>query len=202
MERITLKVKQQQPIDNLLPDTRCLAILIDLVSNIYHVTQLRPELYYWQQRVCQETATAPQLGMFLSRLIEALQLIQFEEQLANVTINLVGHRGLPLNKRHQISGPSLRAANAIFQCYEVSWKKAKPGTPAPHPHQIAGIIDTVTRMYRAVRLLPLVKAKKQELAQGKLTIQDVADFFKHIGVELEYLPTWKEREEEAKIVLA
>lgn len=198
MRLLNFKVREGQPIKNLIANRHCLAILIDQVSNIYHVTKIRPELYYWQRRVVNETATAPQLGVFLQKLIEALRLIQFEDQQKDVRFELSGHRGQPVGKQHVISAPALRAATGIFQCYEVSWKLSKS---VPQPKQIAGVIDTTVRLYRAVRLLPVVMEYKRRLARGDMTLQDITSFFKFVGIELEYLPTYEEREEESLVVI-
>ena len=195
----------------LISVTYPLGLMIDQVSNIYHVVNLRPELHWWQRRVMAESEisgqlSAGQLGMFLKKLCNALSLIYFEdEEKAAIPFRpkLPGYLTIPGAPDHVICGAALRSSNAVFQHYGVSWKEARPNSPRPRPEWLAGIIDTTTHMYRAVRLLPVAENCRQQLAKGEMTLQEITTAFKYIGIQLDYLPCYDRRdgEDESKIVL-
>lgn len=207
MEVMTFQVRPNCAITNLLPDKRCVAILIDLVSNVFQVAQLRPELRYWQKRVVAETADAGQIGYFLSRLIEAVEQMYFEaEEKARIPFSLFldppPGAVLPKGSPHIICGAALRCGHAIAQHYITRWKNPQPEWPNPRPEWIGGLVDVHGQLYRPLRLLPHLRTWKQQLAQGSLTVQNVADVFKYIGIQLTYLPSYMVGEEERRIVSA
>jgi hypothetical protein len=77
---VTVNPDADVKIPNIAADVRCLALVIDLTSNVFHAAQLRPELAYWQRRMQTGTATATDIVKFLRRVgVELEYLPNYEE---------------------------------------------------------------------------------------------------------------------------
>jgi hypothetical protein len=103
---------------------------------------------------------------------------------------------------HRISAASLHAARAILQLYDLVVKPdGNVKNLRADERCLAILIDITSNVYRAAQLRPELKYWQQRLAAGTATANDIAKFLRKIGVELEYLPNYQDREEEVKMVL-
>jgi hypothetical protein len=103
---------------------------------------------------------------------------------------------------HRISAASLHAARTVMQCFDIT---VKPDTGVPNLRAdvrcLAILIDITTNVYRAAQLRPELRYWQERLRAGTATATDINKFLRKIGIELEYLPNYEDREEEVKVVL-
>jgi hypothetical protein len=84
-----VSVKADGNVPNLRADERCLAILIDVTTNVYRVAQLRPEFRYWQERMQNGSATAEDIVKFLRKAgVELNYLPSYEHRDEEVKVIL------------------------------------------------------------------------------------------------------------------
>lgn len=103
---------------------------------------------------------------------------------------------------HRISAAALHAARAILQLYDVSVKpEGSVKNLRADERCLAILIDITSNVYRAAQLRPELRYWQQRMLAGNATASDIGKFLRKVGVELEYLPNYQEREEEVKMVL-
>ncbi len=216
---IAIRPDRQMP--NQAADEKCLAIVIDLTTNAYRVCGVRPELRYWQDRMHAGTATPQQIGGFFNAVLEAFESVPvFRDSEQGKTEPLEPPRSLggqPIPRSSVPRGffakpPTLRisrfaadASGMVFHHYVVTPKKAKfaraEDGDVPDRTRVAALIDMGLGLARAMsEALPPLKRCKRDLRDGKATATDVARCLRHVGVVLEYLPNYENREEEVKLL--
>jgi hypothetical protein len=189
-------------IANLQATVACAAILIDYATNIFEVTNLRPEFRYWQERLLMGSATAPQLGAFLATLREAFRKIpadgSYEEP---VYIQLrAPHQFKSDFTNHRLSKPAREASRFLFYYYLL-----KPKTRMLEEEMdrriVAALVDSALGLERSLEAVPFIDNCIAGLKAGRLTAQEVKQHFRSIGVRLEYFPGYENREEESLLLV-
>jgi hypothetical protein len=103
---------------------------------------------------------------------------------------------------HRISAAALHAARAMLQCFDIQVKPdAGIRSLRADERCLAILIDITSNVYRAAQLRPELRYWQQRLQSGTATATDVSRFLRKVGIELEYLPNYENREEEVKVVL-
>ena len=206
-KRFDLTVKSQDELSSgrvpsIQNDERCLAIVIDYATNVFEVAKLRPELRYWQERLHAGTATAPKIAGYLQRMIEAFDKIpQFAPQEGRVTTTLMSPAEFKARPEIcELTKASLEAARFVFHYYHV---RAKNGATDEELNRVrvAKLVETSMGLSRAMRAYGLAQRAKEKLALGRSTLDDVKAQFRELGVILEYLPNYENREEECKLLM-
>jgi len=207
MNAYTMEVRPQEEltsgrVQGIMADERCLAILIDYATNIFEVCKLRPELRYWQERIFHGTATAPQIAAFYRKMIEAFERVpkfsDDETRLLTTTLEApVQFQSRPMT--HRLSKPALEAARFIFHYYRVTPRRGRADDQIDRL-RIAKLIDVSIEWTRAARANELVKQADKLLKAGQATEDDIKFCFRRVGVLLETIPNYSEREEETKIL--
>ena len=201
---LTVRTPEDLPsgrVANLKADEACLAVIIDYATNIFQLSSLRPELRYWQERMGVDTASAPQIALFLKKVLEAYGTIpQYkpeENQLTTVVESPVEFRAKP--SVQTISKASLEASRFVFYYYSVEPKR---GSADKHIDRVrvARLVEGSLNMHRIVLALPLVRDCQDDLRRGSVTPKDVKKVLRTLGILLEYLPNYEEREEELKLL--
>jgi hypothetical protein len=104
--------------------------------------------------------------------------------------------------QHRISAAAWHAANTLLQFYDV---QLKPGVSMrgmkADARCLAIVIDLCTNVYRASQLRPEFRYWQERMLSGTATAADIGKFFRKAGVELGYLPTYEEKDEEVKVIL-
>jgi len=92
-----ISVKPDASVNNLRPDERCLAVLIDITTNVYRASQMRPKLRWYQDRMRAGKATPTEIGRFLRELGGELEYLpnyqSREEEVKCVLAPLNGNGG-------------------------------------------------------------------------------------------------------------
>lgn len=108
---------------------------------------------------------------------------------------------------HRISAAALEAARAILQLYDVSVREEDArAVGLPHLRAdlrcMAILIDVTTNVFHASQIRPELRYWQRRMTEGSATATDIQRFLRKLGVELEYLPNYAEREDEHKLVYA
>jgi hypothetical protein len=195
-------------IHNLRADEAHLSILIDMTSNAFRVGAMRPELGYWQSRLYDRTATAPQIGNFIRKLIEALESVPqaanaedvagLDRFLSQLPVGVVGRPS-----QCMISRASTEAARYCLHYYDFRAKKPAAFTDGAHERmEIAKLIEISLGLRHALKALPLLRLVEPQFRDGKLTEAEIARCFREVGVHLEMMPNYEDRREQSKLLLA
>jgi hypothetical protein len=205
LKNYTLEVKpvEELPsgrIPNLEASEKCVAIIIDWMSNIFQVVELRTQLGECRKRMRQGTATAPQVAEILQRLSDAFDALPKEssgEAQSIVTLETpIAFGGKP--EQHVISKPSLEAARGIFYYYAVA-PKDKECTGNTRVN-IAKLIETSTGIARALPAVPVIAQCKEHLKQGHLTSDDIQKYLRRIATILTIFPGYENTQEEVRLL--
>ena len=201
---ITVRPPEELPsgrVDKLEANERCAAILIDYATNVFEVSKLRPELRYWQERLFAGTATAPQLGGYLQRLIDAFGKVPKRgAQEAPVMITIASpaeFRARP--EVLELSKAATEAARFLYHYYRVTPKSGMPDEALDRV-RVAKIAESSLGLSRALRMLPVIVSIKENLRAGKATVDDVKRALRKTGILFEFLPGFECRDEEQKIL--
>lgn len=189
-------------IDNLQATEKCIAILIDYSTNIYHLANLRPELRYWQKRIFAGTATASGIATFFKRVLDTFEFIPKEDVSISTSLLLATPPEFGKNPLvHILSKASKEASRTLFYYYKLVPKaKDYAYEEIHHRNNVAKIVDISLELARVMNAQPLLKAQQMKLTQGKATIEDIKSCLRKVGIYLEYLPGYSEREEESKLL--
>jgi hypothetical protein len=191
-------------IPNLEATEKCLAIVIDWMSNVFHVANVRPELRYWQERMHANTATAPQIAGFLQRMLDAFAMLPKESvQEARVVTTLETPLEFGSNKpeQHVISKPALEAARGIFYYYRVTSKKKDfAGDVSVHRVYVAKLIEMSLGLHRASEAIPILQRWKVAMDAGKATADDIKKCLRAVGIMLEQLPNFENIAEQTRLL--
>lgn len=108
---------------------------------------------------------------------------------------------------HRISAAALEAARAVLQLYDLT-VRAEDARALGLPHLradlrcLAILIDVTTNVFHAAQIRPELRYWQRRMAEGSATASDIQRFLRKLGVELEYLPNYAERDDEHKLVYA
>jgi hypothetical protein len=200
-------------IPNLVANEAHLSIVIDYTTSAYQVAGIRPELRYWQQRMTARTATAPQLGMFLRKLIESLEKIPdyAPEQVAQIveadmpeddpTVRWKDPKPMHWGSI-PISRYSMDAARAVNYYFTLTPIKVPliPDADLQFLH-VAKIIEVALGLHHALKALPVLRAVEPQMRQGHLTEMEIRKCLRNTGVCLEQMPHYECFEDELKMLV-
>lgn len=219
LKHFTLEVRPKalERIPKLQADARCVAIFIDFGTQIFNVVKLRPELMYWQKRMTAGTITALNVVSFLRRLESELDKLP---KLKDAPVSFVWDEPIKQqwnqeniaaqsgyldsswrSGKHTISQPAVEATKQIYAHYAVTCKKPD-FTPEEEAARMGLLIDVCTDVFRCVQAYPVIRERRMQIEDGKLTREEVANFLKNLGIQLEHLPNYEERQEEVKLIEA
>jgi hypothetical protein len=202
------------------------AILIDSVTSVFEVSLLRPKLRYWQQRVVAGTAEAGQIAYFAKELIDALQKVPghrpddpvVDRGLSEVRADMGSGKDelqrdvtdrRPLRfcadrmwSKIPLTRAAIEAGRTLFWYYEITLRK-KPVIydEALHRLDVAKSVDVALGLAKAHDALPLMQYGLKKLTEGQMTLKEVRALFRRVGVLLESIPTYQEREDEVKLLV-
>ena len=191
-------------LDGLEPSEKCIAILIDYATNIFKIAELRPELRYWQRRIFAGTATAPQLAMFLNKILEAFSYIPKDDE-SKFTVTLEAPPSpVPFKDRqvtHTLSKASREASRFLFYYYTLTAKQKEfQQDETIHRNNVAKLVDVCLETQRMFAALPVIQECQAKLKLGQATLTDIKGYLRKVGIFLEYLPTFENREEERALL--
>lgn len=174
-------------------------------SNAYHVALVRPELSYWQKRMTDRTATAPQIGSFVRKLIEALELIphaKYEEELEAFSPNLpVGWAGDRLAKL-AMTRAATEAARYALHYYQFERKIPSVYSDEMRDRiDIGKSIDVSLGLRQALKALPLLRRVEPLLRDGQMTEFEIRKCLRDVGVHLAQMPSFEDRRDETKLLV-
>ena len=189
-------------------DDRCVAILIDEATQVADVSRLRPELRYWQGRLFDGTAerSAPQLGMFIQKALDSFSRIpQFRAEEHRITTTLASPPEFEMRpKVMELSKAALEASRFLFHYYRIAPKKVRvietPDDDYLNRVSVARIVEVSLGLFRAQKAVPLLAETKALFGRGALTLEDIKRRFRALGILLESLPNYENREEEVKLL--
>ena len=103
---------------------------------------------------------------------------------------------------HRISAAALHAAETILRCYDITLKPdhGVSGLRAD-VRCLAILIDVSSNVFHAAQLRPELRHWQKMMRAGTATATDINNFLRKVGVELEYLPNYEDRDEEVRVVL-
>lgn len=108
----------------------------------------------------------------------------------------------PTAAPHRISAAALHAARIVLQNYDLVVKTdCGIRNLKADERCLAIMIDVTSGVYRASQIRPELRYWQEQLRAGQATAGQIAGFLRKLGVELEYLPNYENREEEVKVVL-
>lgn len=193
---------------NLTNSEAHVSILIDKVSGAHEIAKLRPELRDMQERLAYGTATAPQVQYFVRRVLTAFENVPKDPPVEErKKANAFLPRELPVaiqNKWREayVSQAALLSMRTIWFYFDVDpVKERSTRDEARLRLEMARYIDVSLALNEALKALPLLRKCEQGLAKGNLTENEVRQIFLDVGICLERLPTYSEREEETKLLV-
>lgn len=188
-------------VDGILADIRCIAIVVDYATSAFEVANLRPELRYWQERLTERTATPSQLAAFLQKSIEAFDRLPKNgpcEPEVTVTLSTPREfRSAPTTV--ELSKAAREASRYLFNYYAIVPKRREPDEKLDRV-RLATLAESALGIARASRAYPLMVDTKNAMRLGKLTEKEIRSKFRTLGILLEYLPNYENREEEVKLL--
>jgi hypothetical protein len=181
------------------------AIIIDYATNVFHIALLRPEVRYWQKHLQAGTATAPQIANFFSKILDAFALlpVDTEEEKQNrvtSTFALPREFGDVPPEVYTLGKPAREASRCIFYYYDVRPLQGRPDNVLDR-HRVAKLAEVSLGLSRAVGIIPVLKTVNIRLKAGKATQIDIRRCMREVGVHLEYIPGYENREEESKLLV-
>lgn len=181
-----------------------LGIVIDHATNIHHVALLRPEIRYYQKHLQTGTTTAPQIAGLFRRILDAFELIPRDpESMESVKITsayeLPGEFGVTKPEVYVLEKPAREVARFVFHYYEVS-PRGRTLDDVLDRHRVAKLAEASLGISRAQRILPLLRKTDTQLREGKASQADVVKCLRTVGIYLEYIPGYEERDEETKLL--
>ncbi len=186
-------------IPNLQNNEACLAVIIDLTTNVFEISALRPELRYWQKHLFAGTASADQIANFFRRCLDAFEKIPRSLEERSVTLETpIEFGGRP--EKQKLSRAALEAARGVFHYYSF---KPKTGTIDAQLDRIevTKMLEVSLAISRVEPALDLLKTWNDRLRSGSATATGIKSCFRKLGIFLEYLPNYAEREEESKLLV-
>jgi len=188
-------------IPNLEANERCIAIIVDYVTNVFEVAALRPELKYWQYRLFSSTPDAhlaQQVTMFLQRMIAAFEKVpQYAQEEKKLYAAFAApEQFVEAAGVQQISRAAIQAQRAVMQYFTLR----QIGGFSTDPDRVATVVDAALEITRALRALPVARQCLEGLQENRLTLSQVKAKFRAIGVWLEYLSCYEDRNEELKLL--
>lgn len=188
-------------IPNLTNSEACVSVIIDYATNVFHLSLIRPELRYWQERLFNSTASASQIAGFLQKVIETFNLIpkrKQEESPMVATLTLPPEfRSRPVTQ--EVSKASIEASRFIFHYYAVTPKDGEVDDSMDRKN-VAVLVESSIGISKAMDALPLVAETQSELRGGNATEGSIKKCLRQLGVALAYIPTYEERDEEVKLL--
>lgn len=204
--RLTVKPPQDLPsgyIPKLEATDRHLAVIIDYGSNIFEIANLRPELHHWQMRLTNAAASndlASQVRSYLQRVLDAFAKLPKETEPVEVQYNMphiFGGKQLTL----LLSRPAREASRFVYYYYHVTPVKLPLVGEEFHRIEMAKIIDSALGLTRAYPVVPLVEHWHEQLEKGTATKQQIQNCLRSVGILMEYLPNYEDRQEEGKLLV-
>lgn len=189
-----------RPVGGLQANEFHLSVIIDRVTNAYRIADLRPELSFWQQRLTARIAEPSQLCIFLKKLIEAIEYVPRyppEERTPMAASHLPTGGGWG---SFRLSKASIDATGYIWQFYEVT-QLTKQLPDDLHKLAVAKMIEVGLGIYKALAVLPKLRQVLSLLAQGALTEEEIQKYFMVVGILLEAMPNFENREEQTKLLV-
>ena len=180
---------------------KCIAIIVDYATNIFELAVLRPELRYWQERLFAGTATAPQIGNFCQKVLDAYAKIPQARHGDKMTVTAFETPPQFMSRpvAVELSKAALEAARFLFHYYAVTPKRGE-ADPDVDRLRVAKIVESCIEISRAIKALPSVEAAQARLRSGQITVEEVKKVLRELGVLLEYLPGYENKEEELKLL--
>jgi hypothetical protein len=179
-----------------------ISVVIDLATNAFRVAELRPELSYWHERIALGTAEAPQIAGFIQRMLDAFggvpQDLPSDKKFTAVA---TAPPEFQFNRPQvvMLSKAAREAARCLFHYYEMRPKKHQANQEIDRP-MVAKLMESSLGLTRAGESIPLLRRCHAALKAGKATVEDVGRCFRQVGVFLEYMSRYEEREEETKLL--
>lgn len=192
-------------IQNLTNSEGHVAVVVDYASNIYQITSLRPEVCFWQNRLMFGTATAPQIANFFKRLLDGFEALPKDtlEEVPTISTFAVPpqHENVkPVTVK--LSKPAKEVSRFIFHYYVPTLKgESVVYDDVTHRIKIAFLAEATLGLRRTYEFFPRLKAQLKMLIEGKVTEKDIKICLRAVGIVLEYIPTYEERQEEGKILV-
>lgn len=189
-------------VHNLTASEAHISIIIDKATQAYEIAKLRPELRHWQLRMTQGNATAPQIAQFLKRCVEVMDLVPPELPSVEQKIVSADAPSWGAWSKMPLSAASLEAARRLFHYYFVTLLSGDILPENLHRVAVAKIIDVSLGLAKAMKAAPRVRACLDSLRKGNITPEDVQRYLRTIGILLECLPNYEEREDEVKLLVS
>lgn len=192
-------------VPNLRADEYHLSVIVDLASNVFHIVALRPRLQYWQETLADAIPSArlaAQLAGFLDQLEEAYQMLPryTSETKSTVTITAPPEFGRMRPEVMVLTKPSMEVSRYIFHYYRVTPKKGLPDMDLDRI-RIARLAEVSLCINRTLKVPDIARNCKTRLLEGSATKEEIRQSFRALGVLLEYLSNYEEREEESKLLI-
>jgi hypothetical protein len=190
-------------VPNLRADFAHLSVIIDLATNIHLVAALRPKLYHWQEILREGIPSmrlAAQLAGFLDELEEAYAAMPKYTGGSKTTVTL--ETPSQFGGKPQVivlTKPAMEVSRFIFHYYSVTPKKGLPD-PELDRIRIAKLADVSLNINRTVQVPDIARNCKTRLLEGSATKEEVQQSFRALGILLEHLPNYEEREEVSKLL--
>ena len=183
-------------------DERCIAVIVECATNVAEVAKLRPEVGFWQMKLANGLATAPQIATFLQKIVNTFAMTpQYRGNEGKITTTLASPAEFGLRPMVvDISKAALEASRFLFSYYRITPKRNTVETEEMTRLRVATLAESNLGFARAMRVLPIVIEMQRGMAAGKLSEMDIKRRFRQIGVLLEYLPNYEDRREESKIL--
>ena len=182
--------------------TVCLAVIIDYATNVFQVVQHRPEVSYWQKRLMAGTATAPQIGLFVKKLLGGFDLLPKDAVENKITTTMESPEqfgGQP--EIHSLTKASREAARFVYHYYLVTPKrKVSYGDENVERMQLARLVDAGLGVDRAMVAVPALREIDRRLSTGDITAEEIKKQFRELGVLLMSFPTYEDHEEQTKLL--
>jgi hypothetical protein len=204
LREYSLEVKIETGAVGMTASIGCVAIVIDHATNIPQLVGLRPELHYWQRQLSARKAEAPQLASFLKTLIEAYRQIpryapeEIAEKVAFETqipeLRSFVPKEIPLSKADV---EAVRFLNHFYKITPIGGREFNERTDCLHMAEIASYY---LGLDHAMKGFPLAELFLDRLKNGQATEKEIRLCFRDLGVFLEYLPNYRERQEEMMLV--
>lgn len=187
-------------------DDRCIAILIDYATNVHEVTELRPELRHWQEVLHTSSAhdKAGQIAQFLQKVIDKFGMVpQYtkQDELVSATFE-TPPQFQSRNVTYGLSKASLEAVRFLVNYYQIVSKNGNGNGSFSDQDRIklAKVIESGLGLSQAAKALPLARYAKERMRCGQADVREVRKHFREIGVLMEHLPNYENREEEVKLI--
>lgn len=169
---------------------------------VYELAKLRPELRHWQLRMTQGNATAPQISQFLKKCLDTMALVPLEAPAIERKIVSADAPTWGAWSRMPLTAASLEAARRLFHYYFVTIISGDVLPENLHRVAVAKIIDVSLGLAKAMKAAPRVQTCLDSLKRGNITPEDVQKYLRTIGILLECLPNYEEREDEVKLLVS